>query len=210
MHRNTPIKEFKTVLVGDSGVGKSSILQYLLRRTFNPVACSTIGAAFATYVQEPLVPENPVRHRFSIWDTAGQERFRNIVDLYFRNSRVILLVYDVTQPESLLAIRDIWSKISEKHTSVEESIIVLVENKIDQPHDPQITEVGKEFADQRGYLFVRTSASRGEGIHTMFEMISAHITNRCIAPVKSYEPLLIDHTPPTAGWLQEWWGKCTI
>ena len=85
-------EKFKIVIIGDSGVGKTCIINRLIKDSYNEQSCSTIGAAF--YNQKIVYKDN----KFSIdyWDTAGQERFRSLLPIYFRNVDILIIVVDVT------------------------------------------------------------------------------------------------------------------
>jgi small GTP-binding protein len=85
-------EKFKIVIIGDSGVGKSCIINRLIMDQYDDQRCSTIGAAFFT--QKISYKDN----KFSLdyWDTAGQERFRSILPIYFRNVDILIIVIDVT------------------------------------------------------------------------------------------------------------------
>jgi small GTP-binding protein len=84
--------KFKIVIIGDTGVGKTCIIQRLIKNQFEEQRCSTIGAAF--YTQKIVYKEN--NYNLEFWDTAGQERFRAILPLYFRNVDILIIVIDVT------------------------------------------------------------------------------------------------------------------
>ena len=81
--------KIKTVLLGDSGVGKTSIAVRLARDVFNDRAQPTVGAAFFTFVVENEADSI----QFEMWDTAGQERFRNVMSSYYRGAQGIAVVY---------------------------------------------------------------------------------------------------------------------
>lgn len=85
-------KKFKIVIIGDTGVGKTCIINRLITDQFNDQRCSTIGAAF--YTQKIEYKEN--NFSLDFWDTAGQERFRSILPIYFRNVDILIIVIDVT------------------------------------------------------------------------------------------------------------------
>ena len=181
-------QEYKVILIGESGVGKSALLQYLCYRRFTPYNPSTIGAAFAIYKQGSPITS----HKFSIWDTAGQERYRSIVSVYFRQVAIILLVYDVTNPQSLVAAEREWLPTIRNHVSEESVLIVLIANKIDLEHDPQIIQTGQELASRHNYLFVQTSAKEGLGIQELFARLPSLLVQRNIPCTAFPAPLLTD------------------
>mmetsp|Transcript_16534 Transcript_16534/g.14315 ORF Transcript_16534/g.14315 Transcript_16534/m.14315 type:complete len:90 (+) Transcript_16534:2975-3244(+) len=85
-------QEVKVVIVGDAGVGKSSVILRFVQGTFTEGYQVTIGGAFTT----KLLIHKGVSTRFKIWDTAGEERFRSLASLYYKDAQIAILVYDVT------------------------------------------------------------------------------------------------------------------
>ena len=96
----------KIVVVGDSAVGKTSIVARYINDTFYPNNESTIGAAFFSKVIES---RDGIKDKIEIWDTAGQERYRSLVPMYYREAAGALIVYDVTIKGSLQNAQD-WVK----------------------------------------------------------------------------------------------------
>ncbi|GME70691.1 unnamed protein product [Ambrosiozyma monospora] len=107
----TRTADVKVVLLGESSVGKSSILQRFQSNTFNENKSSTIGAAF---ISKKIFKTNPSNEDCSlinlqIWDTAGQERFHNLTPLYYRNANLALIVFDLND-ESSFKKAEFWTK----------------------------------------------------------------------------------------------------
>lgn len=162
--------QHKTVVIGDSGVGKSSLIRYLYTGKFDLTVEPTIAAAFCLY-----------RHVntqtcFHIWDTAGQERFLSFVPMYLRNARIALLVYDVSRPETLDRLIRQWYPYSTQYVDPD-TIYVLIENKIDLATDQtaETTKRAKEFVaavTDRQIRFVQASARLGVGIHSLFDQLA--------------------------------------
>lgn len=155
------VTDLKLVLLGESSVGKSSIVTRYITGSFQKTN-ATIGAAFTTKTFElPGTGGSIKRVNLEIWDTAGQERYRSMAPMYFRNTDIALVVFDVTRPESL---RKAQSWIDELNEYVEqdrrdEIIIKLVGNKVDLEHPPTETIGGLPL-----YL---VSAKTGEGIEDL-------------------------------------------
>ena len=121
---------YKVVFLGDTGVGKSSIIVKFTHDEFYEFIEPTIGAAFSTKIVD--TPTGCVN--FEIWDTAGQERYRSLAPLYYRGGKLIFVVYDITQTESFNRAKK-WVEIV-KNEGDENAIIVLLGNKKDQEeHD---------------------------------------------------------------------------
>ena len=95
----------KIVLLGESGVGKTSIIQRYINNDFNPQISSTGGANFAT---KTMTFEDNQKIKFEIWDTAGQEKFRSLTKVFYKNASVCVLVYDITRKKSFEELEKFW------------------------------------------------------------------------------------------------------
>jgi small GTP-binding protein len=188
---------FKVVLLGSSGVGKSSIVQRLVLGTFKQDARMTCGADFHSY--SSTVGDETVK--LQIWDTAGQERFRAISKAYFRNAVAAVLVFDISDPETFESLAG-WLTDFE-HLAAPNAFVLLVANKIDL--EPQ-RQVGHEevnaFAERHQLEVIETSAVSGENVAAAFSRLTLELftrmkngtiqvpqiatenTVRCILPVK--------------------------
>jgi len=93
---NNKVYQFKLVLLGESAVGKSSLVLRFVRGQFFDYQESTIGAAFLT--QTVALSDSTVK--FEIWDTAGQERYHSLAPMYYRGAAAAIVVYDITSPDS--------------------------------------------------------------------------------------------------------------
>ena len=96
----------KVVLIGESGVGKTSIISQFTKGVFNPDLMSTNGATFSTKKKE--FKESNKILSFEIWDTAGQEKYRSLAKMFFKDAAVALIVYDVTSKKSFEEIKAYW------------------------------------------------------------------------------------------------------
>ena len=115
----------KTILVGNSGVGKTSIIARYNQK-YDPYVKSTIGASFTN----KLAIINDKQIIFEIWDTAGQERFRSINSIFYQDTYICLLVYDITDKKSFEDIKEYWHGSVVEQTS-QDIIFHVVGNKID-------------------------------------------------------------------------------
>jgi small GTP-binding protein len=177
----------KIVIIGNSGVGKSSLIEYIVRghKSKYHDKCPTIGASFLTW----NVRDNLTDTKYEIWDTAGQERFRAIVPMYLRNTHLILLVYDATDYNSYLDAKDYW--INYIHETLNHDIppIIIIENKID--HESQL-----HFDTKLDHLVCKTSAHTGEGIQELRDKI-IEITKDKFNPTDFHNNLqLLNNAPP--------------
>ncbi|AQZ09794.1 YPT52 (YKR014C) [Zygosaccharomyces parabailii] len=169
--------QFKLVLLGDSSVGKSSIVHRFVKDSFDEFRESTIGAAFLsqTIKIEDKTSHNETVVKFEIWDTAGQERYKSLAPMYYRNANAALVVYDMTQQDSLAKAQG-W--VTELKTKVGEDdlVICLVGNKLDLCEGEATPKAvdskqAQEYAQEQGLLFHEVSAKTGEGVKEVFQSI---------------------------------------
>jgi small GTP-binding protein len=96
----------KVVILGESGVGKTCIINRYINNTFNPESMTTSGASYAS---KTMYFENYEKNmKFDIWDTAGQEKFRSLTKIFYKETSVAILVYDVTRKESFEEVTKYW------------------------------------------------------------------------------------------------------
>ena len=163
---------FKLIIVGDTLVGKSSLLSKYVDELFLKSIEPTIGVDFK--VKTIKVKEKYIK--LQIWDTAGREKFHNIITRYFRGSSGILLLYDITNKESFKNISK-WIKLNENSTS-KENIKVLVGNKCDLDDNRVVSEEeGKKLADDYDMIFFEASAKTGKNINEIFGSMLNSNTN---------------------------------
>lgn len=186
----TAFPSYKTVFIGESGVGKTSIADYAHRQKFYVHRESTVGASFSVVKYPPDCP----RITFHMWDTAGQERYHSLVRMYLRDAQIVIMVFDSTSPESLERIEKNWypyvlREMPEQQQKM--SIFVLVENKIDLPGSGCVTNRAKAFAVEHGLLYQQTSPANGIGVDDLLLTLTSKILNDKIESVsmRSYTEL---------------------
>ncbi len=96
----------KVVLIGESGVGKTSIISRYISNTFCAVLTATPGASFTT--KTIYIQECKQSIKFEIWDTAGQEKYRSLAKVFYKNAAVCILVYDITRKASFEELKNYW------------------------------------------------------------------------------------------------------
>lgn len=166
--------QFKLVLLGESAVGKSSIVHRFVKNTFDDMRESTIGAAFLT--QSINLPELNTTVKFEIWDTAGQERYKSLAPMYYRNAHAALCVYDITSRSSFAKAQD-WIRELKKQAP-EGIVIALVANKADLPdrevESSEVEEYISTLNAENGGAIIHTecSAKTGDGVLEIFNAIA--------------------------------------
>lgn len=173
------IRYSKLVLLGDTGVGKSSIINRAVKNYFDEFNASTIGAAFFTH----MVKRNTRTIRFEIWDTAGQERYRSLAPMYYRDAQVVFVVYDVTKPGTLSGALK-W--IEELHSySKSRSIIALIGNKCDLSDDNKEQNIKSAVTYTEGNEFIHhlVSAKTGKNVSELFDIVADKILALPQAPL---------------------------
>jgi small GTP-binding protein len=159
----------KVVIIGEPGVGKTSIYNRFLFNKFDTNSIPTTGASYCQKVIN--IDKYNLKINFDIWDTAGQEKFRSLNKIFYKDADVALFIYDITRESSYKEIKTFW--INELSTYSNEDIIkVLVGNKSDLYFDEKISEEeARTMADEKKCMFRYTSALNSSGIDELFEAI---------------------------------------
>lgn len=180
----------KVVLVGDTQVGKTSIVTRLKKGRFADHTTATVGAA----LQEYIVQTENGTVSMQIWDTAGQEKFRTLAPMYYRTANVAIIVYDITKAESFKSL-ETWTKELEEK-GPQGLKICIVGNKSDLTEERAVSTSNAEdfaFARQASF-FCEVSAKTGEGVVGLFEKIAT--LNEADARIQNTEPIEIIPTKP--------------
>ena len=156
----------KILILGDSFVGKTSLLLKFIDGEFSESHIATIGVEF----KEKIV--NVMNHdiKLQIWDTSGQERFRSITQNFYRNADGIMLVFDITNRTTYSHIRDWLNEIQ----SIDKNIkIILIGNKIDRENERKIDKkTVEEFAQNKNLPYYETSAKTGHNVNEIYKGIA--------------------------------------
>ena len=155
---------FKILLIGDAGVGKSSILLRFTDDAFEEHLASTIGVDFK--VKTVTIGGSTVK--LTIWDTAGQERFRTLTSSYYRGCHGVILTYDVNDRQTFTNLKQ-WLEEVDMYSTSQSSAKMLVGNKIDVGAREVSVEEATEFARKQAMMFIETSAKSQAGIRQAFE-----------------------------------------
>lgn len=172
----TEVKEVKLCLLGESGVGKSSLVHRLVHDTFQPRLENTIGAAFFT---KSMKLESTL-YKFQIWDTAGQEKFRALAPMYYRGASVAIIVYDITVQSSFDAVLT-WMQNLKQYAD-QDIVIAIAGNKCDLEDKRKVQfSDALEFAQSEKAIFVETSAKMAVNVETLFQEIGECLAKRLMS-----------------------------
>lgn len=182
---NLPVLETKVVILGHTGVGKTSMLNQFVRGSFSGQSTATIGAAF---MKKTLVI-NGYQIILQIWDTAGQERFRSMAPMYYRGAHAAVLVFDVTSADTLDKVGG-WAEELTGHAADESMVLVLAANKADLKNEIQATDdqsgnqsiypqslqaSAQQYANSIHAAYFETSAKTGDGIEELFNHVASSL-----------------------------------
>ena len=161
------IPYLKITLIGDSGAGKTCIINRYIKDDFFSNKVSTMGVSCSN----KLVKEDNKLLRLDLWDTAGQEQYRALGRHFYKDSYVIILVYDITNRESFENLKIVWYKdllkYNEKYT-----ILAVVGNKNDLYEIEKVSEdEGRNYAKEINAIFMLVSAKNGDNINNLFNDI---------------------------------------
>ena len=175
------VESFKVVLVGESGVGKTSIITQFIDQTFQEDQQSTTGGTFST---KSVICDNGKTLKFEIWDTAGQERYRSLTKMFYKDANAAVLVYDITRKDSFEELQNYWSQ-QIKESSPPNIILAIAANKSDLINQEAVEEEkAREFANELGAIFVSTTATTVESINELFIEIAKKYTNATDIKIK--------------------------
>jgi small GTP-binding protein len=161
----------KVVIIGDSAVGKTSIIRCFDEQTFNPRDTPTVGASFIS--KKVVVQGGSVI--LNIWDTAGQERYRSLIPTYAHGAQAAILCYDVTSLQSFESL-NAWLDFLQRLCSPD-CLLYVVGNKIDlKPVVPQAQAT--KWADDHNAQCVFTSAQQGTAVQDLFRAIAESVSSR--------------------------------
>lgn len=169
MSEEDEVIKIKVMLLGESQIGKTSIIQRYVKNNFNLSYITTVGVDF----QLKTLHLNNKTVKLQIWDTAGQERFKNITKNYFQSSDGFIIGYDITSRSSFINVSTWLNEIREY--APEEIQKILIGNKCDLSEREVSTEEGKKLAEENGMKFYETSAKNDINVKEVFESITQDI-----------------------------------
>lgn len=160
----------KCIIIGDNGIGKSALMLRYTDEEFNDSLLTTIGVDY----KFKTVNINSEIIKFQIWDTSGQERFKSITTTYYRESSVVILCYDITDPITFLNL-DAWLNEIKNHASPN-VLIVICGTKFDLASERKISyDDAKLYCDNKNLKYFEVSAKSNLNINKIFYEISQEI-----------------------------------
>ena len=158
----------KVVLIGDSFVGKTSLINSLIKESLEETK-PTIGSQHHKYIFK----SNNREINLDIWDTAGQERFRSVIPMYYKGAKAILVVFDITSKESFEGAKKWIQEIEQSNKSCS---IILVGNKIDMISNRQVEESAvSDYRNAKGIEYYECSAKENLNVQNIFQTVGSSI-----------------------------------
>ena len=165
--------DYKIITLGDTNVGKTSLIMRYTLNEFNTNLFNTIG--MDSKIKDIEIDSKKIK--IKIWDSAGQERFRSMQKYYYNKVDGIIFVYDITKKNTLKII-DSW--IDEVKENVKGDIsFILVGNKTDLEEEREVSIIeGEKFAQKYNYHFLECSAANGIGVYEIFDYLVRDILKK--------------------------------
>ena len=162
------------LIIGDSTVGKTSIITRFANGTFNSNYLATVG--LDNFTKDEIIDNKTIR--IKIWDTAGQERYKSLTKGFFRNAEGVMLVYDVTNSETYENLK-YWMQSIKNNLgeNMGEIPIIIIGNKIDCQEREVSVEEAENFWKEQGFPYFETSAKTGENIENTIKFLVKKVIN---------------------------------
>jgi small GTP-binding protein len=164
---------FRVVLIGESSVGKTCLINRFRHNTFNSNEQNTIGASYETYSER----RDNLRIELQIWDTAGQEKFKSLAPVYYRDAAAAIAVFDLTNHASFEGMSNWISNFRE--VAGQEAVVVVVGNKADLVDNQRVSETeARQWVEDQGLDFRQASAKTGTGVQEVFDLLITRLTEK--------------------------------
>ncbi|KAI6650525.1 Ras-related protein Rab-22A-like [Oopsacas minuta] len=184
------MREVKVCLLGEAGVGKSSIAHRFVMDSFNEKQESTIGAAFMS----KTVKYNTQTVKFQMWDTAGQEKYKGLAPMYYRGASAAIVVYDITSFNTYNVVKD-WVRDVRDTCDTEDFILIIVGNKVDVEEKRNVPrETAEKYCVSMGAHLFECSALSGKNVFEIFEKIAENLPSE--NPMLHHKRDTINIRPP--------------
>ncbi|MHA1785856.1 MAG: Rab family GTPase [Candidatus Helarchaeota archaeon] len=162
---------WKICVIGDPGVGKTTLMLRYTEETFNELYIPTVGVQ----VSQKHLKKNDSNIQLNIWDIAGQAKFQNFRKLFYEGSFGYFVVFDVTNLESFKNSIN-WHKDFQKVAKSKIKEGILIGNKIDLSKDRKVSQhTALKYSKSLGLNYIETSAKTGENVDLIFQTITEKI-----------------------------------
>ena len=180
----------KLVVIGESGVGKTCLIDRFIGKDFNS---NTQATQCQSYITKTIkIPEIGKSITINIWDTVGQEKFRSFARIFYKNAKMAILVYDITRKNTFNEMKDWWYKDIKEHGDPN-IIIGIAGNQSDRYDDEEVPEQeGRQFAESVGAAFRLTSSKDCFGINELFKDVGRKYLELSNQNIESNQKIKID------------------
>lgn len=176
MDEMTERSSFRVVMIGDSAVGKTSLINMFLGNPFDKDEGATIGALFHSFEMD----HEGRRVEIQMWDTAGQEQYRSLCPVYFRSASAAVIVFDVAKRSSFNSLGD-WMDCFRDITG-DSTTTIVVGNKCDMRERMVETTEARAWAESKLCEYIETSAKSGQGVRLLFQTLVAAVADTQMSP----------------------------
>jgi len=175
-------RDIKIIILGNSGVGKTCIINRYINNQFNPNSETTLGSSFST----KRIKKGKIDYKLNIWDTTGQEKYHSITNLFIKGSSAVILVYSVDSLTSFEGL-SYWYDSIKEHLQGNDFILAVIGSKSDLIKDEEEVvseEDARKFAEEKDAIFKLVSSKEDpEGINNLFSSILEELIKKKIVKV---------------------------
>lgn len=159
-------REVKFVLLGDAGVGKSSLVMRIVNGVFSNHSEPTIGASF----YQKIIVEESIRYKCQVWDTAGQEKYHSLAPMYYRGAGAVIVTFDITDRPTFETASHWIDEL--KKMGPKNAVVALAGNKADLENLREVARPEAEsYAESIGAMYIETSAKDGTDVDLLFKRL---------------------------------------
>ena len=167
-NQNIITKDIKLILLGESGVGKTCIINRYINNEYSQGCESTLGSTFYT---KEILKEN-INYKLNIWDTTGQEKYHSITNLFLKGAQIVILVYSIDSRSSFENL-NYWHSTLKDNLEGDDYVLAIVGSKCDLVNEEVVNESeAKKFAKEKNAIFKLVSSKQfPEGINNLFNIL---------------------------------------